>query len=1021
MRPQRLTVRAFGAYPGEQILDFRQLGHRTLFLIHGATGSGKTTLLDAVCFALYGVCSTDDRDPKRVRSDHADPSVLTEVIFDFRLGDQDYRVYRRPEQERPKKRGGGLTRTPPEAWLARRTGMSDDDGDGALLANKWKEVTEAVEDLLGFRDDQFRQVVVLPQGKFRDLLIAKSTDRQAILEVLFQTELYRRIEEALKQAAKGIESRIKETHGHLQLILEQAQAESAQELTERLETSRSSFLEVQQSLNQLEGAEKEAQEKLNHGRGVLEKLREHRKAQEALASLEQQTSLFAAKRTALERARKAAAILAEEKALISRIKESEEVAAKLKTTREAAVHARKALEEAVERCDRERVRQPELTETQKYLGQLENLTDTLKELVHARTKLDTAAKEHAKTEAELTKAQKALDSCLAAIEENRRTSEDISKLAGRLELLRVSFQQAEKILQQRKKLTEVSSEATALEIQLNTVSHSVQDTEQKLTEALSELTVMELRWIEGQAAILAQRLLPGTPCPVCGSRDHPAPASSAVSLPDEKTLKKEKREADKLRETAAFIGTEKVDLERRIHEFRARAAELIEALGDLQDKEPAELEKECRRLGKDFKEAEAAEKKLSLYAEESATLEQTRLECLTKRDRAETVKNQALSVFQKAEAEVEARLAGIPEDLREMSSLDRAKELAGTKVKQLEEALESAQREFARAKEELSGREASLRAAQDAVAIADQRALVQRQEFAAVLREQGFEDENEFKSCKLGKNEIESLEREIQEFDEALSAARDRVKRATESAAGLEAPDMESLEAAAGSAKQDLKSAFQASESLRNSIKQMEGLLGQHEKWSGEQAVLEARFAIVGRISRVAAGENTDRINFQRFVLAALLDDVLLTASNRLRIMSNARYTLHRVTGLDDRRFAGGLDLEVHDTYTGTSRPVATLSGGESFLASLSLALGLADVVQSYAGGIHLDTIFVDEGFGSLDPEALDLAFRALVDLQRNGRLVGIISHVPDLKERIDARLEVTADRRGSKARFVVG
>ena len=187
-----------------------------------------------------------------------------------------------------------------------------------------------------------------------------------------------------------------------------------------------------------------------------------------------------------------------------------------------------------------------------------------------------------------------------------------------------------------------------------------------------------------------------------------------------------------------------------------------------------------------------------------------------------------------------------------------------------------------------------------------------------------------------------------------------------------------------------------------------------------EMAQQETRYAVVGRIAEVAEGQNAYRMTFQRFVLAALLDEVLIAASQRLRLMSRGRFDLQRAREHMDRRTAGGLDLVVYDAYTGTTRPVNTLSGGESFLASLSLALGLSDVVQAYAGGMTLQTLFVDEGFGSLDPEALDLAFRALVDLQGGGRLVGIISHVPELKERIEARLEVIPGRGGSTVRFLL-
>ena len=177
---------------------------------------------------------------------------------------------------------------------------------------------------------------------------------------------------------------------------------------------------------------------------------------------------------------------------------------------------------------------------------------------------------------------------------------------------------------------------------------------------------------------------------------------------------------------------------------------------------------------------------------------------------------------------------------------------------------------------------------------------------------------------------------------------------------------------------------------------------------------------MIGNLSDTANGRNAKRMTFQRFVLTALLDDVLISATERLHRMSKGRYRLHRAAENKDARAAGGLDLEVEDAYTGKSRHVSSLSGGESFQAALALALGLADVVQSYSGGVHLETMFVDEGFGSLDPEALDLAVNTLIDLQKSGRLVGVISHVADLKERIDVRLQVTAGKDGSTAKFVL-
>ena len=327
----------------------------------------------------------------------------------------------------------------------------------------------------------------------------------------------------------------------------------------------------------------------------------------------------------------------------------------------------------------------------------------------------------------------------------------------------------------------------------------------------------------------------------------------------------------------------------------------------------------------------------------------------------------------------------------------------------------------ARASEALTACKTAESGAADHATEAAQLLMNQREQFHKSLREAGFADEQGFRSSKKTSAEIESLDATIQSFDRSLNAAKDRLNRAQQTAADLEPPDIHALTSVATKAKKDTEQAVRAEAFLAAKRDSLCRWAADCTRLTEQKERLEAEYAVKGRISEVANGINREGITFQRFVLAALLDDVLLAASKRLQIMSNGRFTLQRIRERTDRRAAAGLDLEVDDTYSGTARPVSTLSGGESFLASLSLALGLADVVQTYSGGIQLDAVFVDEGFGSLDPEALDLALQALVDLQRDGRIVGIISHVPTLREIIDARLEVSAQRSGSTARFVIG
>jgi exonuclease SbcC len=265
---------------------------------------------------------------------------------------------------------------------------------------------------------------------------------------------------------------------------------------------------------------------------------------------------------------------------------------------------------------------------------------------------------------------------------------------------------------------------------------------------------------------------------------------------------------------------------------------------------------------------------------------------------------------------------------------------------------------------------------------------------------------------------MQRLEKSINEFDAHLGAARDRRKRAVQRAAGLAEPDLEKTAGILAVAEKNRDEALQRDTQLRTLIKQGQQWLKTIGQLDSQINELERKYLVWGHLAQVANGKNKYGLTFQRFVLGALLDDVTVADNGRLKVMSRGRYHLQRTLERSRSNAAGGLELEVFDTYTGVARGVATLSGGETFLASLSLALGLADVVQSYTGGMHLDTVLVDEGFGTLDPESLDLAMRALMDLQKGGRLVGIISHVPELKEIIDARLEISATQKGSTACF---
>lgn len=882
MKPLVLTMKAFGPYAATQSLDFRELGDNRLFLIHGPTGAGKTSILDAMCFALYGETSGAEREGRHMRSDHAEPHILTEITFEFALGEDAYRVQRIPEQERPKKRGEGTARQKPEAHLWHRA--NGDGGEGTPIATKWSAVTDAVEKLLGFKSSQFRQVVMLPQGKFRQLLVAGSKERQDILQTLFQTQDFKQIEIALQEAAKDLRRNIAELEQHGRIILSQAGVEDERELHERHAQLTAEQKALDKEIEKLRTARDEARKRLEKARDVRRLIQERQEAKRTLAGLEKKKAAIDEKRAQLDNARKAVALADIEASRTARKSELNEAGVGEKTAAQALEKAREALSQANEAFERENGREVARDEARRVLQRIEEASGKAHELELARKACNAASKTaEAKTKA-LGAAQESCD---------------------------------------------------RLKMQLD-AAQAERDLEWK-------------RQFEQKAVALARELKPGEPCPVCGALDHPAPAH----------------------------------LDEGVH---------ADVTGDRLDA----LDAEAKRLASELRTAEDALQSASSDEKEARVAHETALAALRLRE------------------------ADIPKELRDIDNWSRARLDAKKRHKELVDALKSAQDARDAARIAQAEAETAHRSATKTLERAKAQYEAQCQVFAERLLEAGFEGEEGFQAAKMGQDDIEKAAADIKAFDDNLVQARDRACRAAEAAEGLVEPELENLEEAALEQGRLHDDAVEKRGQLAKTLEIIEEAKRQLTEKQEEIKVLNTRYAVTGRVADVANGRNRKGIGFERFVLGALLDDVLGEATRRLALMSRRRFRLEREDVRGDQRAAGGLDLRVYDAHTGTTRPVNTLSGGESFLASLSLALGLADVVQAYAGGIALETIFIDEGFGSLDSESLDLAFRALVDLQSAGRFVGVISHVSELKERIDVRLEITAGGRGSAARFVL-
>ena len=889
-------MQAFGPYGGRQTLDFAALGRHGFFLIHGPTGAGKTTILDAMAFALYGDttsgAATDPhaRQGRDMRSDHADPQLRTEVSLDFAVGGKRYRVLRSPWQQRPKRRGDGSTVETASAalWDRTDTAAGDAQAEGRPLATKPTDVTARVEQILGFRSVQFRQVVMLPQGKFQELLQASGKDREEILQRLFRTERYRELQEALKDQAQAIEREVQQATAQRAAVLHAAGAEAPDEVGERLSHLVEQVCEAEAHATAAAATEQLALAALSRAQGIAARLDELAEAQADVAALAAGADQAKALRAELALAQKAEPLLALDRLVHDRRNDLTPRLLELEMaemTHEGAEAARRKAADAL------------VAETARGAQRL-----ALAEQVRELTALTARA-------GELGQAQADYDSSEAALAAAQRSGAEAEATSGAA---------------------------------LATASDAV-------ARAGDELAVLEAAWSHGQAAILSASLVPGSACPVCGSTEHPAPARHEGKLPGEAAV---------LEQRARVTGL------RRDYDQARDAADLAAA---------------------------GARRELAAAAAAQAA----------------------------AAAVLDERLRGVPAELRDPGELALRLDNARGELAGLEAAFAKAQADDRASSDALAkaaAAHAELQRRHDELAVAVAKVEAERLERIA---QAGFADERAYFAARREPPKLAELVQLVATYDAQTEAAAARLRRAAAAAAGLERPDLDLLagdHAAAARAADEARDTRASHVAARDVLARAADDLARLQADIGDH---EATYAVVGRLARVADGDNELRLSFQRYMLAAYLDDVLVVASQRLAAMTDQRFTLLRCQDGDKRR-ALGLDLEVADAYTGARRPVSTLSGGETFQASLALALGLAEVVQSYEGGVKLDTVFVDEGFGSLDPENLAAALDTLIGLQTGGRLVGIISHVADLREQIEARLEVTTTRAGSQARFVV-
>ena len=985
MRPHRLRLQAFGPFAGSVEVDLDALAASGLFLLHGETGAGKTTLLDALGFALYGRVPGVRGKTGRLRSDHADPGLRTEVELDVTLGGRRWRITRSPAQERAKARGTGTTTEQARVHLQEHL-----DGGLVSVSTRIDEASAELDPLLGMSSEQFFQVVLLPQGEFARFLRADSKERGELLQRLFATERFKAVEDYLVARRVSTGSRLAAARQELEVLaarLGQAAGEPVGEPTDRawaeqlLADARARWAVTADGVAGAGTARDAARMSAQHQAQLAQRQQRRRTALDAV----EQLALDEPAQTALEQELQAAARAAELAAMLDDANDRDLAHRQATAT---AVAARALLAPVGLAPDAAPALLRATTEdARRRSGRLDGLRHVAEALTAEQQTL-LAAQQEAEASAQ------AQEGVLLSLEHltKRRVLAGEAVTAARAAMRELPEVQARCAL-----LRSALGEARGLRVALDRLDR-LHEEHLLARETHVSLRAKENELREGRLitmlAELADRLIEGAPCAVCGSTVHPDPYEgdgNGVTSDDEDRARLEAEQAARV---VADLGVQVAAAEATAEGHRARLATAGLQQLDLTGLDLTGLEREGQAAAE--REAALADQAAGLTAAlaEQEACETGHAEGVV---RAERLAGQSGSA-QRRVADAQGRAQSHQDRLH--GELEGAPDLATAllRVATLAQACETV----------LRAAEQAERTGADAVRSTGQA--------VAGVRSAGFADVAAAAAARRSPAWRVAAEQQRRSHDDRRAAG----------AAALADPELQvALDPAAEptAAARDLAVADEllaeaggVEASARGRVGELEQLVP--ELLSAEQGLqpLELDAAQARRMADLCAGSgaNALKMTLSSFVLAARLEQVAEAASERLLRMSQGRYRLVHTDGAVRGGARSGLGLLARDAWTGQDRETSTLSGGETFLASLALALGLADVVQAEAGGTRIEALFVDEGFGTLDEDTLDEVMDVLDGLRDGGRLVGLVSHVADLKARIPAQVRVVKTRRGS-------
>ncbi|MCI9044540.1 MAG: SMC family ATPase [Peptococcaceae bacterium] len=934
MKPIKLIISAIGPYADEPLeIDFSQFSGKGLFLISGDTGAGKTTIFDAICFALYGETSGHYRDTKNLRSQYAAPGTKSYVDFYFTHQGEEYRIYRQPGYLRAKQRGEGLIEEKEKAVLY----------CGVETPQEGKtQVDRRIKELLSISFEQFKQIAMIAQGEFWELLNASTQERTEILRTIFMTERYQRLEQKLRERRNaGLNEKKRLENSVVQYFNEAAAgpksqlAEDLQKLQEQTAASGGAWdlaamLDLLQKLIDEDYAEKAlvqadlqaANQLLDEHKTALNDAKTNNKLLDRLAEHQERQRWLAEQGPAMDGQ---AQLLQRQKAARREVQpvfqrwqgtqaQAAKTAAAIERQSQALAQAEAALQRAAAVLTPEQLQQApvQLAKSQQQQKEWEHVAGELNRLLHQVIK---AYNED--------------------VEEWRKKQQNFEAARDRYNQLDGEYKQQEQILE------------------------------------------------NCRAGILAQTLAEGQPCPVCGSTNHPRPAQLPAEAVTEADLKQSKAALERARQA-------KYDLLKEVEKAKGVLQKQGEQLKQ-------QVLKALAEAGQPQTEETAKGEVLTAQLQQAARNIDTKIQDEKQKQR---------ELGQKCLAYIEATL---PQNAARPGSVKQAIELA-------QQAAAEVQRLQSTAAGSLETLRQSLREQQTGVEAC-------QAEFTAVLQEKGFADEAQFKSLLATEEEIGQTEETLTQYHQAVQTNKEQLAQSMEDAKGRVLVDEAALQQQV-QAQAQLAADLQTESNLLQTRLTQNGRLQQNIAAQKEPLAAACQESqLCSQLYNLISGNISEKnkITFEQYIQAAGFDNIIAAANRRLLPMSDGQFELFRVQEAGNKRSKASLDLEVQDNFTGQRRPVGNLSGGESFKASLSLALGLSDTVSGDLGGVQMDVLFVDEGFGTLDRKSIENALDILLSLSGANKLVGIISHREELVENIPQQIRVRKSKNGSSIEIDTG